>query len=122
MNGHIIKSNFWHSGVKRGSILVPGLGHDSCSTEEAFPTPLFGLTPGYPRFVFSFLFPRPVLLGVTLYSDRVMILVLHSLTPEKVGLPGSELPRSRSVVTSHVNNGSTGALRSVLWNEMETFH
>ena len=33
-------------------------------------------------------------------SDRDTILVLHSLTPEKVGLPGSELPRSRSVMTS----------------------
>ena len=33
-------------------------------------------------------------------SDRDTILVLHSLTAEKVGLNGSELLRSRSVVRS----------------------
>ena len=33
-------------------------------------------------------------------SDRDTIVVVPSLTPEKVGLPRSELTRSRSVVTS----------------------
>ena len=33
-------------------------------------------------------------------SDRDTTVVLPSLTPEKLGLPGSQLPRSRSVMTS----------------------
>ena len=33
-------------------------------------------------------------------------LALHSLTPEKVGLPRSELPRSRSVMTIRYNGSA----------------
>ena len=39
-------------------------------------------------------------------SDRDTILVLHSLTAEKVGLNGSELLRSRSVMTSRCKQRS----------------
>ena len=56
--------------------------------------------------------------GVTLVVVGETTLVLHLLTPEKVGLPGSELPRSRSVMTSRCKQWFAAALRSVLWNEM----
>ena len=49
-----------------------------------------------------------------------MILMLHSLTPEKVGLPGSELPRSRSVMTSRCKQMvplRAAPLRSVLFTK-----
>ena len=43
-----------------------------------------------------------------------MIVVLPSLTPEKVELPGSELPRSRSVITSRCKHGSISTPRCTL--------
>ena len=51
-----------------------------------------------PRVGFSCL--RDQCYSVLSCSDRDTILVLHSLTPEKVGLPWSELLRYRSVMTS----------------------
>ena len=73
--------------------------YDTNQLPEAFPQRVFRLTPGYPGQDFSCLLLRPVLLAVTC-SDKDTILVLPSLTPEKVWLPGSQLPRSRSVMTS----------------------
>ena len=56
-----------------------------------------------PRVIFFGVSYRNKCYSVLPCSDRDMILVLHSLTPEKVGLPGSELPHSRSVMTSRCN-------------------
>ena len=73
------------------------------NNSEVFPQPLFGLTLGntlLPRVFFIRVSYRDQCYSVLLCSDRDTILVLHPLTPEKVGLPGSELSRSRSVVTS----------------------
>ena len=54
-------------------------------------------------------------------SDRDTIVVLPSLTPEKVGLPGSELP-PRVVLWRHdVYNGSASTLCSVFWKKNKLF-
>ena len=63
---------------------------------EANPQRVFRLTP-VRIFRVSY---RDLCYSVLPCRDRDTIVVLHSLTPEKVGLPGSELPRSRSVMTS----------------------
>ena len=71
----------------------------ACSQSQAFPQQLFRLTPCNPEWVFRVSY-RYQCYSVLPCSDRDTILVLHSLTPEKVGLPRSELPPSRSVMTS----------------------
>ena len=65
---------------------------------------------------------RDLCYSVLPFSDKDTIGVLPSLTPEKVGLPGSELPRCVVLWRHDLNNGSASTLRSVLWNETETFH
>ena len=71
-------------------------------SSEAFPQPLFRLTPGNKELPkVCFFVPLTATSVTRCYLVAIdMILVLHSLTAEKVGLPGSELPRSRSVMTS----------------------
>ena len=66
---------------------------------EAFPQRVFRLTPGYTGRIFRVSY-RDLCYSVLPCSDRDTIVVLPSLTAEKVGLPGSELPRSRSVMMS----------------------
>ena len=73
------------------------IGYVAKVTTEAFPQPLFRLIPGCGFLRVSY---RDQCYSVLLCGDRDTILVLHSLTPEKIGLPGSEFPRSRSVMTS----------------------
>ena len=67
---------------------------------EAFPQRVFRLTTGNTEGRIFRVSYGDLCYTVLPCSDRDTIVVLHSLTPEKVGLPGSELPRSRSVMTS----------------------
>ena len=89
---------------------------------EAFPLPLFRFPyPLLPRVGFFVSLTRT---SVTRYYPVAIGTRFQCYThkpPEKVGLPGSELPRWGGVMTSVVNNGSAATLCLYFGRKCELF-